>query len=283
MRQGSTGVLLLRLPSALVIDPDDPSRPGGSAPAPPQPSGPPIRDPAQREAQLSSAFVTLADTVVSGFEITEFLQTMVDTCVALFDIDAAGLMLVDAGGRLRLVASSNEAARAVEVAQLAADAGPCLESYALNRPVSVPDIEDGAGRWPAFAAAAAQTGLRSSYATPMRLRAETIGTVNFFAARVAAMDDVDLAAAQALTNVATIGILQERLVREARTSVDQLQVALNSRVVIEQAKGVLATSAGLSMQDAFAAMRRYSRTRNTKLVEVARGIVDHTIDVPPTP
>ena len=232
-----------------------------------------------REARLNRAFVALADTLTSEFDLVELLQTLVDTCTDVLGVTAGGLLLADRAGQLQLLVSSSEDAGLVEFAQIGAQDGPCFECYQTGTPVTVGDIDELQGRWPDFAAAAALHGFRSVHATPMRLRDDVIGTMNLFGVEPGALDGPDIAVAQALTDVATIGILQERLVRHAQVVADQLQTALTSRVVIEQAKGVLSELGRFSMDEAFQLLRVHARRTNTPLLQVAHGVVDRSIDV----
>ena len=226
-----------------------------------------------RENKLSSAFIKLADTLVADFDVVELLQWLVDECTEILDTQAGGLMLVDPAGQLQLVASTSEEANLVEVFQLAAGAGPCLDCFRTGTAVTVPDLEASGSSWPAFSREALANGFRSVHATPLRLRGQTIGTMNLFSNHVGALAPQDVAVAQALADVATIGILQERSIRTAQLLSEQLQHALDSRILIEQAKGVLAATLKTSMQNAFLIMRTYARDRNLPLREVADGIV----------
>ncbi|HEX4832406.1 MAG TPA: GAF and ANTAR domain-containing protein [Trebonia sp.] len=230
------------------------------------------------DTRLVQAFVELADTLVAGYDLMEFLETLTGRCVELLEVDAAGLLLADNMGALRLVAASTEQARVVELFQLQNDQGPCLECYRGGRAVSVSDIaaKAAAARWPQFAAAAGEMGFSGVHAIPMRLRDQVIGTLNLFRVARGALDPAVLVAATALVDVATIGILQERAVRQQEVVASQLQVALNSRVLIEQAKGVLAERLRITPDEAFAVMRQFSRDRNHPLTGLAGDIIRGT-------
>jgi len=208
-----------------------------------------------REALLSAAFVKLADTLIDDFDVVDPLQTLVEECVRIFDTEAAGLMLANADGALELVASTSEEAKLVEIMQLSAGGGPCIECYRSGVAVAVADL-DGVGRqWPEFRAEALVQGFRSVYAAPMRLRGTIIGTLNLLGTSATTLTQRDADGVQALADAATIGILQERLVRESRTVTEQLNRALTSRIFIEQAKGVLSETESMSMDEAFTIMR----------------------------
>ncbi|MES2093286.1 MAG: GAF and ANTAR domain-containing protein [Actinomycetota bacterium] len=235
-----------------------------------------------RESRLSAAFVAAADTLTADYDVVDLLHTLVTECTEILDAQAGGLMLVDSVGQLQVVASTSERADLVEVMQLAAGAGPCVDCFTSGTVVSVPDIQASTGDWPAFRLAAGQPGFKSVHATPMRLRGEVIGTMNLFGTAVGRLKRRDAAVAQALADVATIGILHERITAKSQVVTEQLQRALDSRVLIEQAKGVLSQSAGLSMDEAFLVLRSYARNHNLTLRVVAEGVATRTLDVVPT-
>lgn len=226
-----------------------------------------------REARVSRALVSLADSLVDDYDIIELLDRLVGHSVALLAADAAAIMLVDAFGGLRAVASSSEDADLMELIQLQAEQGPCVECFHTGLAISVADLHEERERWPRFFDAAAQhRAYRSVHAVPLRLRGQAIGALNLFHREPGSLPQADLLLAQALADVATIGILSERAIRDAQVLGVQLQTAQNSRVIIEQAKGVIAQHGGISMDAAFARLRRYSRDNNQRLVEVARRV-----------
>jgi ANTAR domain/GAF domain len=233
---------------------------------------------------LTDTLVELADTMVADFDIIDFLHLLTNRSVALLSASAAGGMLADPRGVLRVAASSNEEAGLLELFQIQTDQGPCLDCYRTGQPVSAADLVGPGQRWPRFAAAAAESGFRSVEALPMRLREQVIGALNLFRADPGPLDPAELRVGQALADVATIGLLHERNVRRSDTLAEQLQGALNSRVVIEQAKGKLAERLGMDMDQAFALLRDYARNSNQKLTDVARNFVSSaTADFPPPP
>lgn len=230
-----------------------------------------------RDERVSTAFVAIADTLIAEFDIIDLLQTLVEVSVDLLEVDAGGILLADDDGHLQLVASTSEQAKLVEVMQLGAGAGPCVDCFRSGELVVVGDIARSASRWPVFSAEAIEQGFGSVFATPMRLRGQILGAMNLFSTRRAVPSEQDAALAQALTDVATIGILQERNLRESHVLTEQLQRALDTRVLIEQAKGVLAVVGGLSMDEAFRAMRDYARSNNIVLRDVAQGVADRSL------
>lgn len=224
------------------------------------------------EQLLSETFVELADTLVTGFDVVDLVHTLATRCVELTDVDSAGIMLADVDGSLRLIGSSSERAQVVELLELQLAEGPCVESFRTGEQVYA-DLH-GTDRWPTVAAEAIKHGFGSVVALPMRLRGSAIGAVNLFRTQRSEPTTRDLVVCRALADVATIGLLQERAVREARILADQLQSALNSRIVVEQAKGVLAERLGVDLNAAFALLRAHSRRNNLMLGEVARSVVE---------
>jgi transcriptional regulator with GAF, ATPase, and Fis domain len=225
---------------------------------------------------LTDTFVELTDTMVAGFDVIDFLHLLTDRSVQLLDVDAAGLLLADPLGELRVVAASSEAARLIELFQLQNDQGPCLDCYRSGVPVHAADLAAEAGRWQRFAPAARQAGFTAVQALPMRLRDQVIGALNLFRASPGAFASADIRIGQALADVATIGLLHERSMRRSETLNEQLQTALHSRVVIEQAKGKLAERLGVDMDQAFNMLREAARARNRRLSELAQAFVEGT-------
>jgi len=229
--------------------------------------------PGAREALLARSFVTLADTLVADYDVVEMLDHLVNTCVELLGVSQAGLMLSDQQGQLHLMASSNEATRIVELFQLqSTEGGPCVEASRTGVAVHVDDLAL-ANPWPRFAQTAVAAGFRSVHAVPMRWHQDTIGALNLFSERPPSLGPDDQRLARAFADVATIAILQQRSMHRSSVLVEQLQTALNTRIVIEQAKGVLAEHGRVGMDDAFAALRGFARDQNLRLAAVARDVV----------
>lgn len=225
-----------------------------------------------RESILTRTFVEFADTLVNEFDVVELLTTLSDRCVEILDVSAAGLMLITPEGDLRVIASSSEAMRLVEVFELQAREGPCLDCYHTKKPVLNEHLDQH--RWPAFEPVALSAGFHSVHALPMRLRDQVIGALNLFHTRQQDLDEIDIIAGQALADAATISIMHQRTLTEDRLVNTQLHEALDSRVIIEQAKGLLVGKTDLDMDQAFARIRAYARSHNRKLSEVAGGLVD---------
>ena len=229
-----------------------------------------------REAVLARAFVRLADTLASDFDIVDFLQSLSADSVEILEAEAAGVMLADARGGLRLIASSDERMRLLELFELQGEQGPCLDAFATGRAVQA-SAADSRSRWPVFAPHASDAGFQMMCAVPLRLRTDVIGALNLFRGTDELFTDAEMDIAQAIGEMAAIGLIQERALRERTLLTEQLQAALSSRVVIEQAKGMLAEYLTMTVDDAFQLLRNYARDRNRKLSHVASDVVNRKI------
>jgi GAF domain-containing protein len=240
-----------------------------------------------REQSLLRAFIEFADTIVDDYDVVEFLHRLAGRCVELVDASEAGIMLADEDGTLRYIASSSERMRLIELFELQHDEGPCLDAYRAGVAVHSVLDEDAVARWARFAPHARDVGFESVSALPMRLRSESIGALNLFSSTVGPLSADDQEVAQALADIATIGILQERAVKDARLVAIQLEAALESRVAIEQAKGIVAERVGVTIDDAFDLLRAYARRYNHLLRQTAEQIIDGTLSsdalIDPTP
>jgi GAF domain-containing protein len=230
----------------------------------------------RRTASLGDVFVELADTLVSEFDAVDFLHTLSRRCVELLEVDAAGLVIADATGNLRAVASSSEQMHLLELFEIQNEEGPCLDSYRSGQPVAEENLET-TDRWPRFGREALAAGFHSVHAAPMRLRNEVIGALNLFMRQPGRLAEADLVLSRALASISTISLLQERALREAREVSEQLQIALNNRIVIEQAKGALAERRGLETEAAFELMRGFARSHNRRLADVALDLLEQRI------
>lgn len=229
--------------------------------------------------QLVDAFVRLGDTLVDDYDIVDLLQCLVDTCTQVLPVDTAGVLLADTFSQQHVMAYTTEDVLLLELLQLQEQEGPCVECIHTGRPVSAADLMEAASRWPRFAPRAVQDGVRGVHALPMRLRADIIGGLNLFTVRPGPLAPHDLQVARALADVATIGILHERTLRSCESLTKQLQAALNIRVVIEQAKGLLAERSGLDFPEVFDLLRAHARKSRMRLSDVARGVVEGTVRV----
>jgi GAF domain-containing protein len=236
-----------------------------------------IGGPAPREALLARTLVELANTLVADFDVVELLTRLADSCVEVLGVGAAGLMLAGPEGKLKVMASSSEAMRVLELFELQAREGPCLDCYRSGKSVMQADLATPTTRWPRFAAETLAAGFRSVQALPMRLRGTVIGALNLFDVEAGEMPPADIECAQALADVATIAILAHRASLEAQVVNQQLHYALNSRIVIEQAKGMVAERSGINMELAFTALRTYARNHNLRLVKVAGSVIDGSL------
>ena len=230
-----------------------------------------------REAAVSQAFVKLASSIVDGVDVVDLLGTLTTECARLLDIASAGLLLADQRKVLHVVAASSEATRSLELFQLQREEGPCLDCFHSGKALSVPDLSKEAERWPAFVGAANEAGFVSLQAVPMRLRDTVLGALGLFGTTAGALTSEDLDLAQALAHVASVALVADRVSSDRTLVADQLQRALTSRVAVEQAKGLLAQLGGLDMDQAFAALRRYSRDRNERLSDVAGRVVSREL------
>jgi GAF domain-containing protein len=231
-----------------------------------------------REEDVVRALVEMADTLVEDYDVIEVLTALTDRCVKLLGVSAAGVMLAAPDGELRLAASSSEAMRILELFELQAQEGPCLDAFRTGEPVDHENLGAGSGRWPAFSTAAQRAGFESVFALPLRLRDRTIGGLNLFSVGQRPMNERNVVVARAFADLATISVLQHRDATEAQHLNEQLSDALTSRIVIEQAKGVIAERSGLDMGEAFSRLRRYARTNQLRLTDVAQTTVDGTLD-----
>lgn len=228
---------------------------------------------ANAQSPLYSGLVELADTLVSGFDVVELADRLAAMSIELAGADEAGIMLSDQRGTLRVLASSTEQMRLLELLEVQNDEGPCLEAFASGRPVLVEHLEGERDRWPIFADEALAQGITAAYALPLRLRETTIGAFNLFCANGRTLDDDELQVAHVLASMATIGIINHRTNREQELLAEQLQSALNSRVIIEQAKGVVSERINADMSTAFAVVRSLARRSNSSITAVAEQIV----------
>ena len=232
-----------------------------------------------REQRLAETFVELADTLVDDFDVIDFLHVLAGRCVELLEVAAAGIMLADQDGSLRPVAASDERSRLLELFEVQNDEGPCRDCYQLGVAVVNVDLDGARERWPQFTSRAIAAGFRSANALPMRLRSQVIGSLNLFHAGTGGLGRDELRMAQALADAATIGILQQRSIRRGEVVAGQLQSALTSRIVIEQAKGVLAERLQVSPDDAFGMLRAAARSRNRLLSDLAREVASGSADI----
>ena len=231
-----------------------------------------------READVVRSLVEMADTLVEDYDVVDLLTGLADRCVDLLGVSAAGVMLASPAGGLGLVASSSEAMRLLELFELQAQEGPCSDAFRTGEPVGHEDLEAGAGRWPSFSAAALKAGFRSASALPLRLRAVTLGALNLLSVTRAPMDEADVIVARAFADLATLSIVQHRASAETHSLNEQLSGALTSRIVIEQAKGVISERADVDLAQAFSRLRAYARNSNRRLTDVARAAIDGTLD-----
>ncbi len=228
--------------------------------------------------RLLDVFVEVADTLVDDFDLIDFLHSLTDHVATISGASSVGLILADDQGRLHFMAASSEGARHLEIFQLQSSEGPCLDCFTSGKAVVNADLGTAHERWPRFAPVAAAAGIESVHAFPLRLRERNIGALNVFGEHPLPLTEPEAKAIQALADVATIAIIQERAVAAAETLTQQLQGALTSRIVIEQAKGVIAQSLGIDVQTAFLTLRSYARNNHLRLTDVAYRVVTRDFD-----
>ncbi|MHB8378883.1 MAG: GAF and ANTAR domain-containing protein [Acidimicrobiales bacterium] len=231
-----------------------------------------------RESLLIATLVELADNLVDNYDVIDVLTVLSDRCVEAMDVDAAGVMLGSPGGELQFVASSSESMRVLELFQIQADEGPCVDCFRSGQAVVNQSLSETDGRWPNFTPRALARGFRSVHSLPMRLRGRTIGALNLFRTTQGPMGEDDVILAQGLADVATIAILQHRSSLDAHILNEQLSNALNSRIVIEQAKGIISQATHCDMDHAFGRLRAHARNHNEGLTGVTWGLVEGTLN-----
>lgn len=232
-----------------------------------------------RSIRVSAAFVKLADTLVGDYDVLELLHTLVEESVELLNAAAAGLMLASADGELQVLASTSEESQLVEALQQESGAGPCVDCYVTGLPVIVRDIAGTGDRWTEFRKAATSQGFRSVHAFPLRVRGQTIGAMNLFRTETGDLSEEDIAVGQALADVSTISILQKRTASEFAVVNQQLQDALNSRILIEQAKGMIAQIENIDTNEAFQRLRSHARSTNQNLRDTAEAVLNRSLKV----
>jgi GAF domain-containing protein len=236
-----------------------------------------------RDEWLARTFVELADTLVADFDIIDFLSMLAERCVELLETVEVGLVLPDGRGRIQVMASSTERMRVVELFEVQNEEGPCLDCQRWGEQIVNQALDAVDDRWPRFAPMARDAGFQMVHALPLRLRDHVIGAMNVFDVEHHALTPEMVNLTQALADAATIGILQERTVKNRTDLSEQLQGALTSRIVIEQAKGILAERQRVDMDEAFAMLRSYARSNRLRLSDVAAGIVDRSLDATDLP
>jgi GAF domain-containing protein len=207
---------------------------------------------AAREARLARVVVDLTDTLVSGYDVLDLMTLLAERAVDLLEVFA-----VDG------------------------ESGPCVACVRTGVAVSCPAVHDpdARRRWPEFTTRTADAGFGAVDALPMWLRGEVVGVLTLLDDAPHALDDDDRRLGETLADAATIGLIHERTVRQATTAAEQLQSALTSRVVVEQAKGVLAQIAGIPVDEAFAVIRRHARGSGLPLGAVCSDVIAGRLDL----
>jgi hypothetical protein len=225
-----------------------------------------------RETRVLNAVVALVDSLLDDFDVVDLLTGLTERCAELLDVEAAALLLADPLHQLRLLAATSEQARELELFQLQADEGPCVDCYATGQPVSIADIQPAIDQWPRFVPAAVRAGFASVHAVPMRAAGIVLGALGLFGARTGELDEADLLVGQTLAHIACVAILQEHPPTPL-TVTPQLRSALTGRVVVEQAKGLLREMLDVSVEEAFSLLRTYARDSGEHLTDVSRRLM----------
>lgn len=227
---------------------------------------------APRETRVLDAVVSIVDSLLDDFDVVDLLTGLTERCTELLDIEAAGFLLADPLNKLRLLAATSEQTRELELFQLQADEGPCVDCYSTGRPVSVADIQGASQLWPQFVPAAVDAGFASVHAVPMRAAGIVLGALGLFGTHRGELNDADLLVGQTLTHIACVAILQEHAPTPSAV-MPQLRSALTGRVVVEQAKGLLRELLDVSVENAFRLLRTYARANGEHLTDVARRLM----------
>ncbi|PPF27417.1 transcriptional regulator [Rathayibacter tritici] len=227
-----------------------------------------------REHSVIKTFVALSDTLVDDYDVVDFTQTLVESSATLFDAVSAGLVLADPAGSLEVLASTDEDARLIELLQLDRGSGPCIQCFETGQPVIVEDVRAVGAEWAEFRERAIEIDVLAAHCVPMRSGGTTIGSLSLFQSRPGRLDRDDIAVVQAFADVATIGILHQRALQQSTVTQEQLQRALDSRVLIEQAKGILAYAHRTTVEQAFEVLRVRSRATSTPITTLAQEIIN---------
>jgi transcriptional regulator with GAF, ATPase, and Fis domain len=230
-----------------------------------------------RDEWLARTFVELADTLVADFDLTDFLSMLAERCVELLGGAEVGLLLADPRGGLQVMASSTERMRMAELLEVQYEEGPCLDCYRLGQPVLNQRLDLAEHRWPRFAPRARDSGFQMVHALPLRLRNDVIGAMNVFGTDPYEITPAEVNLTRAFADAATIGILQERMVKQQSDLSVQLQGALNSRIVVEQAKGIVAERLKVDMDAAFGLIRGHARNGSVQLSAVAGALIEGSL------
>ncbi|MEU3464733.1 ANTAR domain-containing protein [Streptomyces sp. NPDC006733] len=228
-----------------------------------------------REQRIARTFVELADTLVEDFDVIDFLHQMTVRCQELLDVTSAAVFLAHPGLQLHSPAPCDSAPDLQRVLEAACDQGPAVDAHRTALTVATHDVADATARWPQFAPLLQHAGYPQATAVPMRLRQDVIGSLLLLHTGNQPLNADDLALVQALADVATIGLIQARALREQHTVTAQLHTALQSRIVIEQAKGILAARSNITPNQAFEALRQHARHHRILLRAVARDVIDN--------
>jgi GAF domain-containing protein len=233
------------------------------------------------QSRLLEVLSGFAHTMTGDYELSDVLYRLTDDVTQVLDVAGAGIAFADDEGRLRYATASNDTVTALEQVQERHQQGPCAEAFRTQEPVMIADISKRA-EWVDYRSVAQELGILSAAGIPLSLASERFGALNLYDSRVREWSLEEIALARVLADMAAGYLVQSRL-QDTRRLAEQLQMALDNRVVIEQAKGMLSAALGISVDEAFDRLRRHSRNTNTSLRSLAASVVDDGFRLDPDP
>lgn len=220
--------------------------------------------------ELARTFVDLARSVNSGVDIVEVYSMLSDRCVQLLSVEACGILLIDPRGDLRVIGSSSHSAELLDLFQVQNDEGPCLVCCRTGESISDSELSEQ-GPWPRFAALVREHGFTEVHAVPLRARDVVLGALNLFA--TSPVGDEQLSIARAMADAATIALLQADPDVDAIVMSRRLHLAVETRMSVDQATGIVAQRFGISVDDALVRLRSVADGEGRRLGDVAGAVV----------
>lgn len=224
-------------------------------------------------SRLSDLFVAAADTLVGGFDLVDFLHGVATGAAKITGSSAIGLLLAERDGGLRVIAASSEDPELLGLFSIQRAEGPCLDAHRAG--AELPDIDLRATHdpWPDFTSQATALGFTGTHCFPLRLRGKTVGAMHAFQDDGHHLSADERRSGRALADLAAISLVQERATRRPGELTEQVLFALNSRIVIEQAKGTVALNLDVGVAEAFELLRVRAAQHRMPLTELARAVV----------
>lgn len=232
----------------------------------------------QRDDPIAQALVAFIQELTQKHTVQSVLECMADHCRELLPADGVGVLLLEEQ-QLTVATTNSKVGNAVESLEVELEEGPCVECVRVGHPIFVPDLAAAVDRYPRFVPRALEAGAGAIHALPMTGHGELVGSVNIVNLVPTELSDTSLGAARMLSDVAVSYIFAVRLHEETSALAGQLQSALDTRVLIEQAKGMLGERHGESLDDAFERLRRHARSESTPVREIARRVVSGTLAI----